>query len=90
MLSLVKAVMLLNYDILVYLRLRNLGELDSGACARTTHIVGEGYKKAIRDKVCCVQIQTRDACGDICPSGSQYLVAAVIGPSGQLVETHIR
>ncbi|VDM47832.1 unnamed protein product [Toxocara canis] len=70
-------------------RLRNLGELDSGACARTTHVVGDSYKRAIRDRMSTVEVQTRDACGDACISTSHSLTATFTAPDGRPLQVHI-
>uniref|UniRef100_A0A0M3HV81 B box-type domain-containing protein n=1 Tax=Ascaris lumbricoides TaxID=6252 RepID=A0A0M3HV81_ASCLU len=70
-------------------RLRNLGELDSGACARTTHIIGDSYKRAIRDRMSTIEVQTRDACGDACISTSHSLTATFTAPDGRPLQIHI-
>lgn len=69
--------------------LRNLGELDSGACARTTHIIGDSYKRAIRDRMSTIEVQTRDACGDACISTSHSLTATFTAPDGRPLQIHI-
>lgn len=69
-------------------RLRSLGELESGACARTTHIIGEGYKRAIRDRLCTILVQTRDACGDPCTS-SHHVSASLLSPEGRALDIRI-
>uniref|UniRef100_A0A915PYU1 B box-type domain-containing protein n=1 Tax=Setaria digitata TaxID=48799 RepID=A0A915PYU1_9BILA len=70
-------------------KLRTLGELESGACARTTHIIGEGYKRAIRDRLCTILVQTRDACGDACTSTSHQVSASLLSPEGRILEIRI-
>ncbi|VDN81698.1 unnamed protein product [Brugia pahangi] len=70
-------------------KLRSLGELESGACAQTTHIIGEGYKRAIRDRLCTILVQTRDACGDACTSTSHQMSASLLSPEGRIVDIRI-
>ncbi|VDO30400.1 unnamed protein product, partial [Onchocerca flexuosa] len=70
-------------------KLRSLGELESGACARTTHIIGEGYNRAIRDRLCTILVQTRDACGDACTSTSHQVSASLVSPEGRILDIHI-
>ncbi|EJD76381.1 B-box zinc finger family protein [Loa loa] len=70
-------------------KLRSLGELESGACARTTHIIGEGYKRAIRDRLCTILVQTRDACGDACTSTSHQVSASLLSPEGRALDIRI-
>ncbi|VDK85505.1 unnamed protein product [Onchocerca ochengi] len=70
-------------------KLRSLGELESGACARTTHIIGEGYNRAIRDRLCTILVQTRDACGDACTSTSHQLSASLVSSEGRILDIHI-
>ncbi|VDN03240.1 unnamed protein product [Thelazia callipaeda] len=73
----------------VNFRLRSLGELESGACARTTHIIGEGFRRAIQDRSCTILVQARDACGDVCTSTVHQLSASLISPEGHVVEISI-
>ncbi|VDO33794.1 unnamed protein product, partial [Brugia timori] len=70
-------------------KLRSLGELESGACAQTTHIIGEGYKRAIRDRLCTILVQTRDACGDACTSTNHQMSASLLSPEGRIVDIRI-
>ncbi|VDK42640.1 unnamed protein product [Anisakis simplex] len=70
-------------------RLRSLCELESGACARTTHLIGDSYKRAIRDRMSVVEVQTRDACGDACISSSHSITANVTAPDGHPLQVHI-
>uniref|UniRef100_A0A0N5AF22 B box-type domain-containing protein n=1 Tax=Syphacia muris TaxID=451379 RepID=A0A0N5AF22_9BILA len=71
-------------------KVRNMGNVDSGPCARTSHIIGEGYKRAIRDRTSTIIVQLRDACGDICASTSDVNISAVcLNPNDQEVQTHI-
>ncbi|KAL3998266.1 NHL repeat family protein [Acanthocheilonema viteae] len=70
-------------------KLRSLGELESGACARTTHIIGEGYKRAIRDRLCTILVQTRDSCGDACTSTSHQVSASLLSPEGRTLDIRI-
>lgn len=67
-----------------------MGDLDSGPCARTSHIVGEGYKRAIRDRMSTIIVQLRDACGDVCTSSSNVdLTAVFLNPSMQEIQTRV-
>ncbi|VDK73028.1 unnamed protein product [Litomosoides sigmodontis] len=70
-------------------KLRSLGELESGACARTTHIIGEGYKRAIRDRLSTILVQTRDSCGDACTSTSHQVSASLLSPEGRTLDIRI-
>ncbi|MFH4974023.1 hypothetical protein AB6A40_000732 [Gnathostoma spinigerum] len=70
-------------------RVRNIGELVSGACARTSHIIGEGYRRAIRDRLCSIFVQTRDACGYACTSFAHTLTAVLSGPDSQSVQVQL-
>ncbi|GMT00525.1 hypothetical protein PENTCL1PPCAC_22699 [Pristionchus entomophagus] len=63
-------------------KLRGLGGLESGACATNTQILGEGYRRAIRERHTTVTIQMRDACNQVCRSKSQQVGGSVIGPNG--------
>lgn len=69
--------------------MRSLGELESGACARTTHIIGEGYKRAIRDRLCTILVQTRDSCGDACTSANHQVSASLLSPEGRTLDVRI-
>ncbi|KAJ1368413.1 hypothetical protein KIN20_029540 [Parelaphostrongylus tenuis] len=75
-------------------QIRAYGELESGPCARLCHIVGEGYKRPIRERQCMVYVQLCDACGDIVPTnradGSIHeITATVIAPDGRSLDVHI-
>ncbi|ETN84396.1 NHL repeat protein [Necator americanus] len=75
-------------------RIRSLGELESGPCARLCHLIGEGYKRPIRERQCIAYVQMRDACGEVVPTdrsdGSVRDVSAtVVAPDGRSLEVHI-
>ncbi|VDO23454.1 unnamed protein product [Haemonchus placei] len=75
-------------------QIRALGELESGPCARQCHLVGEGYKRPIRERQCIVYVQLRDACGEVVPTdradgGVRDITATVIAPDGRNLEIHI-
>uniref|UniRef100_A0A1I7XNS5 B box-type domain-containing protein n=1 Tax=Heterorhabditis bacteriophora TaxID=37862 RepID=A0A1I7XNS5_HETBA len=70
-------------------QIRCLGDLESGPCARVSHIIGEGYKRAIRERQCIVYVQLRDACGNISTSNDNDVTATMIGPDGHQLEVHI-
>ncbi|KAK6019517.1 b-box zinc finger [Ostertagia ostertagi] len=75
-------------------QIRTLGELESGPCARQCHLVGEGYKRPIRERQCIVYVQLRDACGEVVPTdradgGVRDITATVIAPDGRSLEVHI-
>ncbi|KAK6728962.1 hypothetical protein RB195_006177 [Necator americanus] len=75
-------------------QIRSLGELESGPCARLCHLIGEGYKRPIRERQCIAYVQMRDACGEVVPTdrsdGSVRDVSAtVVAPDGRSLEVHI-
>lgn len=75
-------------------QIRALGELESGPCARLCHLVGEGYKRPIRERQCMAYVQLRDACGEIVPTdradgGIHEVTATVIAPDGRSLDVHI-
>ncbi|KJH53519.1 b-box zinc finger [Dictyocaulus viviparus] len=75
-------------------QIRALGELESGPCARLCHLVGEGYKRPIRERQCMAYVQLRDACGEVVPIGHSDggifdVTATVIAPDGRSLEVHI-
>lgn len=47
---------------------RQFGNIESGPCAKTSSIVGESYRKAIRERQTVIYVQLRDACGDLLSS----------------------
>ncbi|KIH67287.1 NHL repeat protein [Ancylostoma duodenale] len=75
-------------------QIRSLGELESGPCARLCHLVGEGYKRPIRERQCIAYVQLRDACGEVVPTdradgGIRDVSATVVAPDGRSLEVHI-
>ena len=46
-------------------RLRGLGGLETGASARQSVILGEGYRRAIRDRQATVTVHLKDACRQV-------------------------
>ncbi|KHJ99059.1 b-box zinc finger [Oesophagostomum dentatum] len=75
-------------------QIRSLGELESGPCARLCHLVGEGYKRPIRERQCIVYVQLRDACGEVVSTeradgGIRDVSATVVAPDGRSLEVHI-
>lgn len=75
-------------------QIRALGELESGPCARLCHLVGEGYKRPIRERQCVAYVQLRDACGEIVPTdradgGVHEVTATVLAPDGRSLNVHI-
>lgn len=71
--------------------IRSMGELESGACARTSTLMGEGFRRAIRDRQCSVYVQLRDACGDVSTTacGRNQVTAHVLGPDGHPLDVQI-
>lgn len=75
-------------------QIRALGELESGPCARQCHLVGEGYKRPIRERQCIVYLQLRDACGEVVPTDRadgcvRDVTATVVAPDGRSLEVQI-
>jgi hypothetical protein len=67
-------------------RIRHLGDIECGACARTSHIVGDACRRAIRDRVTSVVVQARDANGDTCKTGGELVSAHLIAPDASRYE----
>lgn len=47
---------------------RQFGTIESGPCAKSTTIVGESFRKAIKERQTVIYVQLRDACGDLLAS----------------------
>uniref|UniRef100_A0A1I7U5Z5 BBC domain-containing protein n=1 Tax=Caenorhabditis tropicalis TaxID=1561998 RepID=A0A1I7U5Z5_9PELO len=47
---------------------RQFGSIESGPCAKNSSIVGESFRKAIRERQTVIYVQLRDACGDLLSS----------------------
>ncbi|EGT36603.1 CBN-LIN-41 protein [Caenorhabditis brenneri] len=62
---------------------RQFGNIESGPCAKSSSIVGESYRKAIRERQTIIYVQLRDACGDLLSSS-----IAATQPSNQALLPH--
>ncbi|CAI2309546.1 unnamed protein product [Caenorhabditis sp. 36 PRJEB53466] len=62
-------------------KVRQFGSIESGPCAKNSSIVGDSFKKAIRERQTVVYVQLRDACGDLLSSS----IAATQPTSGALL-----
>lgn len=62
---------------------RQFGNIESGPCAKNSSIVGESFKKAIRERQTVIYVQLRDACGDLLSSS-----IAATQPSSQPLLPH--
>uniref|UniRef100_A0A8R1DJD7 B box-type domain-containing protein n=2 Tax=Caenorhabditis japonica TaxID=281687 RepID=A0A8R1DJD7_CAEJA len=49
-------------------KMRQFGNIESGPCAKNSSVVGDSYKKAIRERQTVIYVQLRDACGDLLAS----------------------
>ncbi|CAP38700.2 Protein CBR-LIN-41 [Caenorhabditis briggsae] len=62
---------------------RQFGSIESGPCAKTSSIVGDNFKKAIRERQTVIYVQLRDACGDLLSSS-----IAATQPTAQALLPH--
>lgn len=68
-----------------------MGELESGACVRTSSIMGDGFRRAIRERLSTVFVQLRDACGEASFAKVPSQVSAtVLTPDGHFLDVQIR
>ncbi|CAC42254.1 Protein lin-41 [Caenorhabditis elegans] len=62
---------------------RQFGNIESGPCAKNSSIVGDSFKKAIRERQTVIYVQLRDACGDLLSSS-----IAATQPTSQALLPH--
>lgn len=62
---------------------RQFGNIESGPCAKNSTIVGDNFKKAIRERQTVIYVQLRDACGDLLSSS-----IAATQPTSQALLPH--
>uniref|UniRef100_A0AC34FTW7 B box-type domain-containing protein n=1 Tax=Panagrolaimus sp. ES5 TaxID=591445 RepID=A0AC34FTW7_9BILA len=64
--------------------LKNLGQVESGLCPKSTQLLGTRFKRSITGRPCVINIQMKDVCGD--PIGKESreqggeFVATLYGP----------
>uniref|UniRef100_A0AC35GHM4 Uncharacterized protein n=1 Tax=Panagrolaimus sp. PS1159 TaxID=55785 RepID=A0AC35GHM4_9BILA len=64
--------------------LKNLGQVESGLCPKSTQLLGTRFKRSITGRPCVINIQMKDVCGD--PVGKESreqggeFVATLYGP----------
>ncbi|KAM4027781.1 E3 ubiquitin-protein ligase TRIM71 isoform 2-T2 [Anomaloglossus baeobatrachus] len=76
-------------DQALYLAIKSMGLVSSGAFAALTKATGEGLKRALQDKVATFTVIGYDHDGQARLSGGDLLTVLVMGPDGNLYASEI-